>query len=439
MAIETFGLTNAGPFDKVSFEFDKHVNVFVGPNNSGKSTALMALALASVFPFAFPEKLIRSPEAEWEITLLDNSGSRQFGGLLHDDLSSYAGAADALPYIGYSVFIPALRRSTDYRAEGVSLRADDQWVDDVAHGFVEAISHIRRTPEMDRRRRLVPTDAALVSDETVIRKMIEMDYAAYRRNRPQIREVVRKVASIASEITEGYEVEFLGIGEDEAGLYPEFRTPDGDLPLNALSQGTQSIIQLLSHFVFGYSQYYDYPEDLEAYPATLIVDEIDAHLHPSWQRRIIPALSSNFDNLQIFCSTHSPLMLAGLDEGQVQLLTREGGDVKVTRNRSPIFGWSADEILMSLLDVREPTDLTTAVDVQRLGELSVKEPLTDDETTELAGLREEVSRRLSCGPADSQVEFLVKYLGHISSAPQSSSEASAETRPRVRRKNGGAS
>ena len=147
----------------------------------------MALALASVFPFEFPEKLIRSPEAEWEIALLDDNGSRQFGGLLHDDLSSYAGAADALLYIGYSVFVPALRRSTDYRAEGVSLRAEDQWVDDMAHGIVQTISHIRRTPEMDRRRRLVPTNAALVSDETVIRKMIEMDYAAYRRNRPQIR------------------------------------------------------------------------------------------------------------------------------------------------------------------------------------------------------------------------------------------------------------
>ena len=439
MAIETFGLTNAGPFKKVTFEFDKHVNVFVGPNNSGKSTALMGLALASVFPFEFPEKLVRSPEAEWEMALLDDNGSRRFGGLLHDDLASYGGSVDALPYIGYSAFIPALRRSTDYRAEGVSLRAEDQWTDDLAHTIVQAVSRIRRTPEMDRRLRLVPTDAALVSDETVIRKMIEMDYAAYRRNRPQIREVVRKVASIASEITEGYEVEFLGIGDDEEGLYPEFRTPDGDLPLNALSQGTQSIIQLLSHFVFGYAQYYDYPEDLEAYPATLIVDEIDAHLHPSWQRRIIPVLSRNFGNLQTFCSTHSPLMLAGLDEGQVQLLTREGGDVKVTRNRTPIFGWSADQILMSLLDVREPTDLTTAVDVQRLGELSVKETLTDNEEAELARLREEVSRRLSCGPSDSQVEFLVKYLGHISSMSQSGSEAPAEARPRVRRKNGGAS
>lgn len=94
---------------------------------------------------------------------------------------------------------------------------------------------------------------------------------------------------------------------------------------------------------------------------------------------------------------------------------------------------------MSLLDVGEPTDLTTSFDVQCLGELSIKETLTDNEEAELARLREEVSRRLSCGPTDSKVEFLVKYLAYISSAPQSSSEVPEETRPRVRRKNGGAS
>lgn len=201
----------------------------------------------------------------------------------------------------------------------------------------DAQAVVSDTDEMRQRRRLMPTDAASVSDETVVRKMIELDYAAYRRGRPQIRKIIERVASVVSEITEGYSVEFMGIGEDERGLYPKFRTPDGELPLNVFSQGTrpiiQSIIQWLSHFLFGYVQYYDYPEDLGTHPATLIIDEIDAHLHPSWQRRIIPALSKNFDNLQLFCSTHSPLMLAGLDEGHVQLLTREGGDL-----RSPAIG-----------------------------------------------------------------------------------------------------
>jgi energy-coupling factor transporter ATP-binding protein EcfA2 len=437
MAIKTLRFTNAGPFNEVEFEFDKRVNVFVGPNNSGKSTALLVLAEAAVFPFAFPEKILRGPHSEWELTFCNGSGRKRFRGVLPADMRDQPEQIGVLPQLGYSVFIPALRRSTDYRSAGVSIRAGEEYQQSFLedeHGNPQfGITELRR------RSGLIPTNAALVSDDAVIQKMIELDYAAYRRDRPEIRDVVRRIASLASEITEGYPIEFLRVSEDTEGLFPEFRTPDGDLPLNSLSQGTQSIIQWLSHFLFGYAQYYDYPEDLGEYPATLIVDEIDAHLHPSWQRRIIPALSGNFKKLQVFCSTHSPLMLAGLEKGQVQLLTRAGGEVHVSRNLTPIFGWSADEILMSLLDVRDPTDLTTTVDVQRLGELSVKEPLTDDEAVELARLREEVNHRLSSVPSDSRVEFLVRYLGHLSSTPQSDSESPTGIRPKVRRKNSGAS
>ena len=105
------------------------------------------------------------------------------------------------------------------------------------------------------------------------------------------------------------------VADDSEGLYPQFRTPDGDLPLDVLSQGTQSIIQFLARLLFGYAEYYDFPADLEEKPGIFLIDEIDAHLHPSWQRRIIPTLTEHFPNLQIFCSTHSPLMLAGLEGG----------------------------------------------------------------------------------------------------------------------------
>ena len=71
MPIKTFRITNAGPFDDITFEFEERVNVFVGPNNSGKSTALLALAEATVYPFVFPTKFIKDSGSEWEITLTD--------------------------------------------------------------------------------------------------------------------------------------------------------------------------------------------------------------------------------------------------------------------------------------------------------------------------------------------------------------------------------
>ena len=200
-------------------------------------------------------------------------------------------------------------------------------------------------------------------------------------------------------------MEFAGVGEDEGGLFPRIATPSGILPLEVLSQGTQSVIQCLARLTIGYAEYYQFPASLEDKPGVLVIDEIDAHLHPSWQRRIIPALIRHFPKLQIFCSTHSPLMLAGLKEGQVQLLRRgEDGKIFVSRNESDIAGWTADEILRNFLEVPTPTDMETATHVTRLEELRHKEELTAAEADELQALRRTVGSELLHGPMSAQVE-----------------------------------
>ena len=440
MPIKTFRITNAGPFDDITFEFDEHVNVFVGPNNSGKSTALLALASATVFSFAFPTKLLHGPgrESKWEITLFEGQSAELVKGHLLIPLSPppyYQGTLDHLNELGFSTFIPAIRKSTEFRPKGPEIHSSEALAGQPSGG-----TEFSSLAEWERRSELTKTEASLIDDESVIRKMIELDYAAYRRRKPEIRGLIDKVAKIASEIAEGYSIDFLGVGEDRRGLFPEFQTPDGNLPLNVLSQGTQSTIQWLAHLVFGYAQYYDYPESIEEKPAVLIVDEIDVHLHPSWQRRIIPALTKNFPNLQIFCSTHSPLMLAGLGEGQVQLLNRDAdGRVTVSRNRWDMAGWSAEEILRSVLGVRDTMDLTTASEIDRMGELSIKEALTDDEATELEGIRSRVEQGLLDGPPSSQVESFRRFVKEVYSRQASGSEASGRTRPRVRRKENGSS
>ena len=159
-------------------------------------------------------------------------------------------------------------------------------------------------------------------------------------------------------------------------------------------------------------------------PGILIVDEIDAHLHPSWQQRIIPTLTHHFPNLQIFCSTHSPLMLAGLKEGQVQLLQRDDkGNVTVSTNDVDIAGWSADEILRNFLGVADPTDLETVGHLERLQELRGREELSTEEAQELEELRHVVRRDLLSGPISAQIEWFTEEISRF--VP----ESSPSTRP----------
>ena len=118
------------------------------------------------------------------------------------------------------------------------------------------------------------------------------------------------------------------------------------------------------------------PDEWETNPVILLIDEIENHLHPTWQRRVIPALLEHFPGLQIFATTHSPFVVAGLKAGQVHLLNRDqNGVVTATTNTEDVMGWTADEILRNMMGVDEPTDQLTVDRANRLRQLREKDRL----------------------------------------------------------------
>ena len=427
MPITSLHFTDFGPFDEIDFEFNRQVNVFTGPNNSGKTAALLMLGELLVYPFTAPDKLHRSDKPEWKLRYCAGTKVESVGGDFPCDPNSLVAAYEV---IGHTCFLPAQRSATDFRASGPSANQDveartEKLANRLArarptelrrHGLEalrDSVRQLRSSEhrELKRRSDLTLTDASFVDDQGIVQKIFDLDYAAYRQDRPEIRNVIHKIVSMVSEITEGYPMSFAGVGEDGGGLFPRVSTPSGILPLDVLSQGTQSVIQCVAHLTIGHAEYYEFAADLEEKPGVLLIDEIDAHLHPSWQRRIIPTLIRHFPKLQIFCSAHSPLMLAGLEAGQVQLLRREeDGKVSVSRNESGIAGWSADEILRNFLEVPTPTDMATAAHVTRLAELRHKETLTAAEAGELQTLRRAVGSELLRGPMSAQVEQFADKL-----------------------------
>ena len=452
MPITNLSFTNVGPFDEVEFTFDPQVNIFTGPNNSGKSSALWVLGDVAVFPFTFPEKLLRQGKNSTFALHVRSDSDRDFNGHLpiravsRDSAEGYwtperwSEYTDILGVIGYSKFIPALRWSTDFRSPGPTVVQREHVEEEQpskSSGRSPRMPHLpmrltrqmaraerEQNPELRRRLALVSENPSLVSDEAVIQRIIDLDYRSYLRRKSEFRNIIVKIGEVASEIAKDFPIEFHGVDEDASGFFPEFSTLDGPIPLNTMSQGTQSIVQWLTHLLVGYGEYYDFPEDLESLPGILIVDEIDAHLHPSWQQRIIPTLTHHFPNLQIFCSTHSPLMLAGLKEGQVQLLQRDDkGNVTVSTNDVDIAGWSADEILRNFLGVDDPTDLETVGYLERLQDLRGREELSTEEAQELEELRHVVRRDLFSGPISAQIEWFTEEISRF--VP----ESSPSTRP----------
>ena len=188
-----------------------------------------------------------------------------------------------------------------------------------------------------------------------------------------------------------------------ASAYPQ----DADaLPIHAadLSSGTQGTLLWIRWLALKMVSHYRFRTDWEEMPAILLIDEIENHLHPTWQRRVIPALLEHFPGLQIFATTHSPFVVAGLKAGQVHLLNRDAdGVVTASTNTEAIEGWTADEILRVYMGVEHPTDEVTAVAARALRRLRgegvrADEGEEEERQAEMRRLRQIVDRVELSGP-----------------------------------------
>ena len=76
------------------------------------------------------------------------------------------------------------------------------------------------------------------------------------------------------------------------------------------------------------------PGVLERTPGLVLIDEIDAHLHPKWQRRVVMDLKRTFPKIQFVCTSHSPFIIQSLEEGELRALEPGGSTLMEYAGRS---------------------------------------------------------------------------------------------------------
>jgi len=106
------------------------------------------------------------------------------------------------------------------------------------------------------------------------------------------------------------------------------------------------------------------PKPLEA-GGVVLIDEIDLHLHPAWQRRIIPKLLTTFPNCQFIVSTHSPQVLSEVKAESIVLLYEEGEKGIKCQRPSQSYGLNANEILESIMGA-EPRNVEVDRRINRI-------------------------------------------------------------------------
>ncbi|MBI4616235.1 MAG: AAA family ATPase [Planctomycetes bacterium] len=88
-----------------------------------------------------------------------------------------------------------------------------------------------------------------------------------------------------------------------------FQGPSGTARLEELSDGLRSVFAIVTELLLRLSLSTSDPAKILETEAVCLVDEIDAHLHPRWQERIIPFLRTLFPHVQWIATTHSPLVI----------------------------------------------------------------------------------------------------------------------------------
>lgn len=85
-------------------------------------------------------------------------------------------------------------------------------------------------------------------------------------------------------------------------------------------------------------------------PGVVLIDEVELHLHPAWQRLVIPALLNAFPNVQFFVTTHSPQVLSEVSKESVFVL--EDGRIEIS-NDLFIEGRDSNSILQDIFGVEK--------------------------------------------------------------------------------------
>ena len=205
---------------------------------------------------------------------------------------------------------------------------------------------------------LLQTDSTELVDAADV--LSRLEYSALKGNAKsmaRLDSMKRALADILPFINASSDIDIRD--PEEPGGRLGFRTPYGNVSLDGLSLGHRTVTSWVVDLAWRLVK--RYPESTRPLeePAVVLIDEIDLHVHPRWQRTFLKHFSDHFTNVQFVATTHSPLMVGSMSDVNVVVLRKtEAGDHVVIDNEPKVVeGWRVDQILVSLFGLETARSL----------------------------------------------------------------------------------
>lgn len=124
-----------------------------------------------------------------------------------------------------------------------------------------------------------------------------------------------------------------------------------ELDILQLSQGERSLLALVGDIARRLAMMNPQAEKPLHGKGIVLIDEVDLHLHPRWQRTVIRRLRETFPNCHFILTTHSPLVIS--DPQRIRVLLLQNGEVREPGN---LYGMDLEELLLGVMDtdIRDP-------------------------------------------------------------------------------------
>jgi len=247
----------------------------------------------------------------------------------------------------------------------------------------------------DRVASLFAPHAPLIDPE-VLGKLLAGDLSNFRNAPSRLSEALRQ------EVLRTVRCLLPGAGEFNADDSSRMVLYDTRVAFRDLSDGYGGLLALLGHLLHHALGITKWQQSPAAVPGLVLLDEVDLHLHPAWQRRLLPDLSRAFPNLQIIGTSHSAVIAAAAPPDALIVLRREEGVLRVRTDLPSVKGWRVDQVLTSMLfDLSSTRDQETE---QLTGEYArlINERGPDD--GEVQALEAELARRRPENPGSTPLD-----------------------------------
>lgn len=369
--------------------------VLAGRNGSGKTTLLRTIALALVGP-SFARNLV--PDFDHWVTQGADTGEVTVAIIPGaEDTGSAAGMTSGTPFTGALLWRQNRAPRGGTRVTGPEDVSDDEiprsgpWAEDASGWFVAGYGPFRRLEggaSQAQRLSMSPGPvsrlASLFNEDVSSAEAVEWLKDLHLRQLEGRSHAGERLAFVTDMLNDGLLPDGLSVDRVDAdGLW--VRRGDHTSALSELSDGYRTVTALvldLVRQVFSLEEEGAYGYSESGVPAVFVsgvvlIDEIDVHLHVSWQKAIGDWLKRHFPHMQFIVSSHSPYVCQSADPGGLIRLpgvNEETAPRVVSEDlyRRIVFGSGDDALLTELFGVDSLYSPQAEKKRQRLSELEVR-------------------------------------------------------------------